>query len=293
MEKYLLPEDDGLPARNFGPWVAEKLHYLKRYIDMFETSMRSKPWRRRIYIDLFAGSGKCYVDENREYYLGSPLLALTAKYPFTDCFFVDASPENIATLQERGSTSAVSVNIQYLVGDSNNKVKEIVSQIAEIDQQFIPGQWTSLNLAFLDPDGLELEWNAVAALAQVQKMDLIIHYSQNGITRNLEQCFNSEEETVIDRFFGDREWRKIYRDHQNKLIQTGIHRQLIDHYKSRLQALGYVDVRDTEDGFEPLIRNTKRKAPLYRLLFASKHKLGHDFWKEVTRKNVYGQQKLF
>lgn len=291
MEKYLLPEDDGLPTRQFGKWVTEKLYYLQGYIDRFETSMRERPWRRRNYIDLFAGSGKCQVAETGEFHLGSPLLALTTEHPFTNYFFIDSDPGNIAVLQKRCSASLLSANIQYFFGDSNIKVQEIVNTIASVDQQFIPGQWPSLNLAFLDPDGLELEWQTVAALAQIQRMDLIIHYSRNGITRNLKQCYNSEDETIIDRFFGDKKWREFYQ--QSKTNPAKIHRQLIDHYKTKLQALGYVDVRDVETGVEPLIRNTKRNAPLYRLLFASKNKLGHDFWKSVTRKDVYGQQRLF
>jgi hypothetical protein len=48
----------------------------------------------------------------------------------------------------------------------------------------------------------------------------------------------------------------------------------MDHYKANLQKLGYEEVlRDDEVGDEPLIRNAKKNAPLYRLLFASKHPL--------------------
>jgi three-Cys-motif partner protein len=184
------------------------------------------------------------------------------------------------------------VDIQYFVGDGNSIAQEISNQIIDIDRQYIPGRWHSLNLAFLDPDGLELEWKTVATLAQINRMDLIIHYSQNGLTRNLEQCYKSDEETIIDRFFGDRTWRKVYQD--SKKSQAGVHRLLIDHYKAKLQALGYVEVlRDDETGDEPLIRNAKKNAPLYRLLFASKHPLGHNFWKSVTRRDVHGQQRLF
>jgi hypothetical protein len=67
----------------------------------------------------------------------------------------------------------------------------------------------------------------------------------------------------------------------------------MDHYKEKLQTLGYKGAwRDDEVGDEPLIRNAKRDAPLYRLLFASKHSLGHEFWETVTRKNVHGQMRL-
>ena len=290
MDNYLLPEDDGLRARSFGPWVAVKLDYLKRYIDVFETSMRNRPWRQRTYIDLFAGSGKCYVKTQNKFYLGSPLLALSTQYPFTHYYFVDIDEANITALQQRCGNPK---NITYKVGDSNQKVFDILADIKKVDNQFIKGIYSSLNLAFLDPDGLELEWRTVEALAQADKMDLIIHYSQFGLTRNIEGFYKSNEETVIDRFFGDQEWRKVYRDYLHNRSQGGIHRQLIDYYKSKLQTLGYVDVlRDDETGAEPLIRNAKRKAPLYRLIFASKHQLGHDFWKAVTRKDVYGQERL-
>src|SRR5690348_5870866 len=71
MDKYLLPEDDGLPARIFGKWTSVKLEYLRRYIGLLETSMRGKPWCARCYIDLYAGSGKYQIDGQSGFPLGS------------------------------------------------------------------------------------------------------------------------------------------------------------------------------------------------------------------------------
>ena len=93
-------------------------------------------------------------------------------------------------------------------------------------------------------------------------------------------------------FFGGTEWRDIYERYQRR-EEPFIHRQLMDHYKADLQRLGYEEVlRDDEVGDEPLIRNAEKNAPLYRLLFASKHPLGHDFWRKVIRRDVYGQARL-
>jgi len=36
---YLLSEEDRLPMQEYGSWTAEKLDYLARYIDVFETSI--------------------------------------------------------------------------------------------------------------------------------------------------------------------------------------------------------------------------------------------------------------
>ncbi len=291
---YLQPQDDGLPMRPSGAWVAEKLDYLERYINIFETSMRSKPWRKRHYIDLFAGPGKCFVSETGDVYLGSPLLSLTTPHPFTDYFFVDLNPDNIATLKRRCDVSSTCDHIQYFVGDSNIVVREIVDHILAVDRLRIPGKWSSLNLTFLDPEGLELRWETVATLAQPYRMDLIIHYPQGGLNRYMGQASKAEEQTAVDLFFGGIEWRKLYEEWQNKRTHFGIHRLLMDHYKEKLQELGYKEVlRDDEVGDEPLIRNAKKKAPLYRLLFASKHPLGHDFWRKITRRDIHGQARLF
>ena len=290
MDKCLLPKDDGLPARTFGKWTTVKLDYLQRYIDLFETSMRGKAWCARCYIDLFSGTGKYQVENQGDFQLGSALLAVTTKHPFTNYFFMDKSQKNIDILSKR-CEAATNINKRFYVGDANIRVDEVVKEIKTINRNRSKDQWTSLNLAFLDPDGLELEWKTVETLASVTKMDLIIFYSQVGLTRNFDNCINSETDTVIDKFFGDREWRKIYR--ASVLGETlGIHRKLIDYYKHKLTTLKYVDVKDIEDGNEPLMKNSK-EAPLYRLIFASKHKRGHDFWNKVIKKDKFGQSKMF
>jgi three-Cys-motif partner protein len=119
-------------------------------------------------------------------------------------------------------------------------------------------------------------------------MDLIIHYPQGTLNRNMPKVHKAEEQTAIDLFFGGTEWRKVYETHGNN------HRLLMDHYKEKLRGLGYEEAfRDDEVGDEPLVRNAERGAPLYRLLFASKHPLGHEFWHAVTRTDVHGQRRLF
>lgn len=85
----------------------------------------------------------------------------------------------------------------------------------------------------------------------------------------------------------------MYKTAKDKPETLGIHRTLIDYYKSKLRHLGYVVINDSEQLVsEPLVRNTKRNAPLYRLIFASKHSLGNKIWNEVTKKDIYGQEKL-
>ena len=285
MQSYLEPQDDGLLMRETGAWAAEKLDYLARYIDVFETAMRQK-WPVRYYVDLLAGPGKNIVRDSGTILLGSPLLALTATYPFTGYFFADLSDENTKALQQRCAASPHSQRVDIRTGDCNDLVNDIVAYIRQDD-------WRSLNLAFLDPEGMELRWETVTNLATVRRMDLIINYPEGGLNRYMPKAFGKADQTKVDDFFGDRAWREIYHDWQNSGAPLGLHRRLMDFYKERLQELGYTEFRQVDQGGdEPLIRNVRRRAPLYRLLFASKHLLGHDFWHKVTRRDVHGQARL-
>ena len=282
---YLLPEDDGLPIRESGPWALEKLDYLARYIDVFETSMRHK-WASRNYIDLLCGPGKICIRDTEFVYLGSPLLALTTNYPFTGYYFVDQSEENTEALSQRCQASTSCGLAHVYTGDCNILVDQIVDVLQQNDGH-------SLNLAFLDPEGLELHWQTIAKLARVRRMDLILNYPEGGLNRVMPQALEMDAETPVDLFFGDRGWRSIYQEARQGQ-GFGLHGRLIDLLQQRLAALGYSEVRrDDEVGDEPLMRNAQRNAPLYRLLFASKNALGKEFWHKITRRNVHGQARLF
>lgn len=285
MQDYLKPRDDGSFMREAGTWAREKLDYLNRYIDVFETAMRKK-WPIRYYVDLFAGPGKNVDRDSGSIFLGSPLIALTATYPFTGYFFTDLSDRYTKALRERCTASSHSQQVQIWTGDCNDLVDGIVAQIKQDD-------WQSLNLAFLDPTGMDLRWDTVSKLATIKRMDLIIHYPEGGLNRSMSPLFETSAQTGIDSFFGDRGWRKIYQGWLSQGKPSGLHRRLIDFYKGRLQDLGYEEVLQADQiGDEPLIRNVRRRAPLYRLLFASKHPLGHKFWHKVTRRDVYGQRRF-
>jgi three-Cys-motif partner protein len=217
MSKYLNAEDDGLLMRPAGAWAAIKLDYLVRYIDVFETAMRQK-WHFRNFIDLMAGPGKNCVRKTDTILIGSPLLALNTKYPFTGYHFVDNDARNIQALSQRCSASLNCGKVNILQGDCNVVVDSIVTNLKKSESQ-------SLNLAFLDPEGLELKWQTVAKIASIRKMDLIINYPQGGLNRRMNLEVNAKPLTPIDNFFGGVEWRNIYKQWQNK---KGLHRRLLD-----------------------------------------------------------------
>lgn len=282
MQQYLEPVEDGLASRQAGIWTREKLDYLRRYLDIFTMAMKAK-WPERFYVDLFAGPGKCSVREAASVLLGSPLIALTLTQGFTGYFLCEKDPSLWESLVARCQASPRCDLVLAINEDANTGIDTITREIRRRSVA-----QPALCVAFLDPEGFELHWRTVAELARLPRMDLIIYYPQSGLAREVPNECSMPGETAIDRFFGNRLWR---RDYEEPRPGEPLASRLLQRYRQQLQELGYTDVEVTDSLQSPLMRSAT-KAPLYRLVFASKHKLGNKFWGEVLRRDVHGQRSF-
>lgn len=269
-EKFLLPEDDGLVCRASQPYAIEKLKAVYTYINIMTTSMRNKPWRARFYIDLQAGPGKNKIGS--QYHLGSPLIALTTEHSFTHYRFNEWDDENNSVLRQRVDASPLKEKVNIYQQDVNKVVFEICAEIDRIDNsRDFANMWSSLNLAFLDPEGLELHWETVERLAKIRKMDMIINFSTSGILRNIGKG-NLE---IVNTFFGTEAWQQSYRPTANA---TAKRRILIDFYLQRLQQFGYHTDVDPD-----IVFKNSNNVQVYSLIFASKNELGDKFWQQAAK----------
>ncbi|MDE0610571.1 MAG: three-Cys-motif partner protein TcmP [Anaerolineaceae bacterium] len=276
-DNLLKPVDDGLPMRKSNNYAQTKLRIIEGFVVRFITSMRNK-WPALYYIDLFAGPGKNRFPDD-SVMLGSPLISLIAKHTFTHYRFIEADPVNCRALAERSQASARESRVQILRGDCNILVNDVVNEIRAFDNRQQHGSRSSLNLAILDPEGLELEWTTVEKLGRLNRMDLIINFSTSGITRNARRAVKTGQTDRIDSFFGTNEWQEIYVSAPQD--STHKRRALLDFYKSRLHdLLKYKTIKTTED--EAVFHNN-RNVQVYTLIGASKHELGMNFWVDSVR----------
>lgn len=280
MHKYLQPVGDGLLMRASGKYAREKLSILRDFLHMFTTSMRSRPWAALNYIDLEAGPGKNKFRENGEVVLGSPLLALTTKHPFDNYFLVEQDRDLFASLEQRVRQSERTDRIVLFNEDCNSAINKIAAAIEHIDCLKDSGKWDSLNVAFVDPEGLEVHWDTIATLGKRIRCDLVINFSTSGITRNIASAYKSPGETAIDRLFGNRKWRTVYKNLRNPKDSTAVRRETINLYAKQLQNLSY---QTTEPNGEHIILNSQNRQ-LYCLLCASKHELGIKFFSTAAAK---------
>ena len=269
---FLRDEADELPTRDSQDYAKDKLTILKGYIARFTTAMKDKPWRALNYVDLQAGPGKNRFSLSGDVRLGSPLLAFTTRYPYSNLFLVEKGASVYEALEKRVGASSSVENVNLYNEDCNVAVDTIVARIRQIDSEFIDGVWPCLNLAFLDPEGLEVEWRTVKKLASLQRMDLIINFSTSGITRNARKAVDNEDFTTVDRFFGTRDWRSVY-ERTRIAGSAAVRRELIDFYLGRLHEMGYVETKRQEREFK-----NQRNVQIYTMIFASKSELGIKFW---------------
>jgi spore photoproduct lyase len=269
---------DGLDIRCVGKWAKNKYYYIKNYLNIFTMAMR-KQWKL-YYIDLFAGCGKCKVRETEEEIDGSALIALNLNYPFNKYIFVDLNQDALSSLKKRTKDSSLGDRIDFKIGDCNEKILEILGEI--------PQQGT-LCLAVIDPTGLQIKFETIRKLTKGRRVDLLITFPEGmAIKRNIDQ-FLKQEESPLDGFMGDRKWRDLYKAELTTSSLEDRRRRFIDLYREKLKEIGY---REIKSGEEILIRSSQKRLPLYYLVFASKHPLGHKFWSTIGDIEPDGQQKF-
>lgn len=236
-------------TREAGFWTADKLDFLDRYIPAFLKA--TKKARGRYYVDGFAGPGTNRIDGRERN--GSPLIALNADVSATGYFFVEKLSENFENLQKTVAEHSRGSKVQLYQEDFNRKVPEILAQIPDM----------APTLFFLDPEGLELEFETVRQISRRTKSDLFILISGSGVTRNL---YSPSAEKALTRFYGNEDWKEARRQYDEGEYAADRRRFEVftDLYLSQLKDVGFNVVN------RYLIARNSRNVALHALVFAIK-----------------------
>jgi len=259
-EKYK-NASDGMKARVVKGYVNDKHSYLEEYIKIFTQGMKYKWDGNLIYIDLFASCGKAIITESNTEIDGSPLIAL--RYPFRAYFFNEIDPEKIEVLKERIRHLFPDKyeNCCFYCMDANQAVVDIFNEDRIFQTRLQP-----LTLIFSDPNNLNPYFSTMQFIADNYRADILFHFSTGmDLGRNISNAVKIEN-SKIDRFIGDKEWRNM-----------GQKDGIIKYYFSKLSRLGY---RLGNDGYpfnRPVLNSKKRL--LYHLFLLSKNVIGEKFSK--------------
>lgn len=199
-----------------GSWTDKKLKALQRYLNAYMTLMKDKPNAGRpfekIYFDAFCGSGTRVSDapslfdsrELGEFAEFSPRVALSVHPPFDRYIFCDVRQDHTEKLRSRlldlGFSLATS---EFRVGDANTLIKHFCSSI----------DWRrSRAVMFLDPYGLQVEWQTLQTIAATEAIDLwYLFPSGLGPLRMTPRSGRVPEEWAarLTKIWGNDGWRDV------------------------------------------------------------------------------------
>jgi three-Cys-motif partner protein len=187
-----------------GHWSEEKLDLLSKYLKAYSVIMneQKKSWLRSYYyIDAFAGSVRPRAKEDEQRYIdGSPLRALQTEPKFDAYWFIDVSPrrvERVEGLREEFPDCVIEIH----QGNCNEILcNQIVSRIPHTSKQRA--------FVFLDPYGLQVDWETVRELASTRTCDIFVNFSVMGVTRLLPRDQMPEPEVVeqLSKVMGSTDW---------------------------------------------------------------------------------------
>jgi three-Cys-motif partner protein len=270
-----------------GPWTARKLKCLGDYLNAYRTIFtgnRRARFFRTWYVDAFAGTGSrstaatsdaslldIYSDEEtKEYQKGSAKIALGLSSPFDQYLFIEKSRRRASELRRviKSDFLPLDNRCEICAGEAN----------AEIRKWCAERDWSKERaVVFLDPYGMQVEWETVRTLAATRGVDL--WYLFPGIARLLTRSgkINAAWNRRLDILFGTNEWQArffetkrqqglfgevehVQRTATEDAIQQFIHERLATCF-GRNVAKGLI------------LRNSK-SSPLYFLCFAASNERG-------------------
>jgi three-Cys-motif partner protein len=269
-------DDDSLELDEVGPWAKEKHERLRKYVDI-SRAVRRKFLNRSgcaTYIDLFCGSGRCFIRDTNERIDGSPLVAFKSARdggaPFSEIHITDLEEEKVAAAAKR-------------IADAGGAAATYVGKAEDIAPQIVARlNPYGLHFAFLDPYNLDaLPFSVIEALGRLKYIDMLIHVSAQDLQRNLD-AYSMSTDGPLDRFAPG--WRTAV---SQKQTQKATRAAYIAYWASKMEALGLPPARRTE-----LVSGTTKNQRLYWLVFVSRSDFAKSLWDKIRKISGQGELSL-
>lgn len=261
-------EDDGLACPEVGPWAEDKYRMISLYDTLFSKGMRNK-WGKRVYIDLYAGSGFGRIKGTSTVLKGSPILALTVPDPFDKYIFCEESEELLDALRKRTERIAPTASVDYVLGDCDEQIDKICSLIPQYSST-----QTVLSLCFVDPFDFGIKHKTVRKLSEFYIDFLVLLAIGMDATRNYDLYVDGAS-TKIDEAIGNKDWRERWKQFARK---EDFRRFLAQEFAKSMESLQYLPQEQYQ---MKEVRTANRS--LYYLALFSRNVRAFKFWQEVLK----------
>lgn len=268
-----------------GDWTEHKLQVLSDYLAAYVKALKNQRFEIE-YIDAFAGTGyrteresaepgalplfpDLAADEAQGLLKGSAVRALEVVPPFHSYVFVERSRDRVASLE---ALRAQYPEREILVrqGEANQVVRELCER----------GGWNRRrSVLFLDPYGMQVEWDTIEAVARTKAIDMWILFPLGiGVNRLVTQSgrIPGEWRRRLDVFLGTPSWYDHFYQTKPQPTLFGDENHVV---KASQEVIGAFFVERLKTIFagvaeKPLILTNAANCPLYLFCFAAANPAG-------------------
>jgi len=282
-----------------GNWTTDKIERVRKYLAAYMQIMKSRQFSVA-YIDAFAGTG--YVNtkqkmiqslfpefaesEVRDFIKGSARTALEIQPPFNKYIFIEKNKKHFTELEKlKTDFPNLADRIQPVNAEANKYIINLCNK-----------NWTKNRaVMFLDPYGMQVNWETIEAIAKTQAIDLWILFPL-GVAVNRLLKRNGDirvgRKKRLDSIFGDSGWYEaFYKKNEIPSLFSLIHSEekneswtktanfnsIGEYYNNRLASV-FPKVAPN-----PLPLYSSSNNPLYLLCFAAANPRAADTAVKIAR----------
>ena len=194
-----------MTANSFGGfWTQTKLDVLREYLGFYASAMSKQAWCKLVYIDAFAGTGRCLIktaDGGERIIDGSAKIALDCSPAFDAYRFIESNKVHQAELQQ-------------LIDNHPNghKAKIAPHSAADMLPSILIGyNWQKhRGVLFLDPFGLQCDYSLLKQIANTKALDVFFLVSLSGLYRQAaidERDISPDKAAILTNVFGSDKWK--------------------------------------------------------------------------------------
>jgi len=283
-----------------GDWTEIKLQafedYVKAYLKIMNSQKKNRAgWPITIYFDGFAGSGDRGIERNNDQsfffddvsakelsvYKGSAERVLGMQIKFDKYYFVDNSNNSLNDLRTNlKMKNLLTDSCNFIYNDMNAEIKKFSS---ELNEQMAA-------LVFLDPFGMQINWDSIETLRD-KRVDLWILIPSGVIVNRL--LDNSGElifQEKLESFFGlpIEEIRQIFYEEKKEKTLFGEEEQ-ITKVGDSIAKIAEIYIRNLKKIFlyvteNPLLLKNSKNVTIYHFVFASNNKTAYKIASQIIGK---------
>lgn len=282
------------PGEWGGPWTEKKLEAFSKYVWSYLTIMKKFPYWKTIYFDGFAGSGtrekqvnadlmqqlKITEEEERTYKGAAERVLGLQELGFDFYYFIDKKDSSLNKLKTKLDEKFKDKTIVYRSGDANHQITELAKALRTKDYAA---------LVFLDPFGMQIDWNSIAKLKDTRSDVWILVPTGVIVNRLLDRAGKLEFSDKLQSFFGlpieeikahfyvEKKVQTLFGEEEIITKVSQPIEEIARLYAERMKTI-WKHVTD-----EPLVLKNRNGSPIFHFVFASNNQNAKKIAKQIIQ----------